>query len=168
MPNQGTTTPARQGEARRVARRQTAAQPVIVTIHTNGTPDAENECCRWSWVALDRAGNVVRRESGIYGNGYGVTPNVAKFHGLIQALAWLAVNAPGARVSVLSDLRLAVETVTGKMRAKEGHVKLLASTAGRFLSRTKATLALTRREQNRAAQPSAAVCLVVKGAGARV
>ena len=152
MTSLGTGASVRRREVWRVARRQTTTQGAIATIHTNGHPDEKNQCCYWSWVALDKAGNVVRRESGVYGDGYGVTGNVAKFHGLIQALAWLAVNAPGARVSVLSDLRLAVETVTGGMRAKERHVKLLASTAGRFLSRTKATLALMRHVQNRASR----------------
>lgn len=153
MSNLGTSAPARQPKVHRVKNRRklTTPTPTIHTIHTHGSPDAENGFCRWTWVALDRAGNEVTRAGGVYGDSYGMTGNVAKFHALIQALAWLAVHAPDVPVSVFSDLKLAVETVTGKMQAKERHVKMLASTAGQFLSRTKSRLALMRREQNRAA-----------------
>jgi hypothetical protein len=80
----------------RVARRQTTTQGEIATIHTNGHPDEKNQCCHWSWVAL--------------------------------------------------------ETVTGGMRAEKGHIRLLASTARQFLSQTKATTALVSGKENKAAK----------------
>jgi len=169
MSNLGTTAPVRRPKVHRVENRRkvTTPTPTITTIHTHGTPDVTNNCCHWSWVALDKAGNEITRASGVYGDSYRVTGNVAKFHGLIQALEWLAVNAPDAPVTVLSDLELAVGIVNEEMKANERHIRLLASTAGRFRSRTKATLDLMRHKENRAAQPSAKGCLVAKGAGVR-
>ncbi|MDQ3819659.1 MAG: reverse transcriptase-like protein [Acidobacteriota bacterium] len=111
-----------------------------------------NGSCLWAWVAFDARGQVVASEKGEQGNGFGVTANVAKFHAVIQALSWLAVNAPKTPAEVLCDLKLVVHSVNDGWNNTLPHIKQLCQTAKTFLARTKAELVWIPKEENKAAE----------------
>lgn len=125
----------------------------IDRIVTHGVPS--EGCCYWAWVAFDEANNIVTCKAGVRRDGYGNTSNSAKFHGVIEALGWLAVNLPEKPVRVLIDAELIVKLGNGRNEPHKTHTKLLSQTARQFLSRTKATLEWKPRARSRrAALPS--------------
>jgi ribonuclease HI len=110
-----------------------------IRIVTHGITDVKNSSCVWLWTAFDGY-SIVANQSGVRGYGYGVTPNSAQFHAVIEALGWLAVNMPDEPIRVLCDAELIVKLVNGQNKTRKPHLNLLCQTAKQFLSRTKATL----------------------------
>jgi len=115
-------------------------KPSVIRIVTHGITNVKDGCCVWMWTAFDNAYNIIANKSGVRGNGYGLTPNSAQFHAVIEALGWLAMNMPDEPVKVLCDVEGIVRLVNGQSKARKPHMNLLCQTAKQFLSRTKATL----------------------------
>ena len=128
-----------------------APQPPLLTIYTHGIPNPQGKCCFWSWVAFDRDNKRVAADNGVHSDTHGISTNVAKFHALIEALSWIAVNEPDTPVDVLCDLELAVRCIKGVWKASQPEIRMLCQTARQYLSRTKATLVWIPHEQNKAA-----------------
>lgn len=124
-----------------------------LTIHTHGLGDTtdKNNTCQWAWVAFNSKNQVVASDKGEYGNGYGVTVNVAKFHAVIQALNWIAANMPDEPTRVLTDLQLVFNVLEKGWKCHKPHLKSLSLAAKKIHSRTNATVEWIPHWQNKAA-----------------
>jgi ribonuclease HI len=149
MSIQSRTVSARHSKVRAEKKRKT--KQVAIRIVTHGIANEKESICVWNWVAFDDVNNIVASDCGVRGNGYGVTCNSAKFHGVIEALGWLAVNLPDKPVTVFCDVKFIVSLVNGLNKAHFPHLKLLCLTAQQFLSRTKATLEWKRNPRSKRA-----------------
>jgi ribonuclease HI len=149
MSNQSRTVSARHLKVR--VEKKWKPKHGAIRIVTHGIANEKEGICVWNWVAFDDANNIVASDCGVRGNGYGVTCNSAKFHGVIEALGWLAVNMPNEPAKVFCDVKFIVSLVNGLNKAHFPHLKLLCLTAQQFLSRTKATLEWRRSARSKRA-----------------
>ena len=138
MSNQCRTVSERHLKVRAEKRRKPTQGAIRIVTH--GIANEKDGYCVWNWVAFDDANNILASDCGIRGNGYGLTCNSAKFHGVIEALGWLAVNMPDEPVKVFCDVKFIVSLVNGLNKTRIPHLKLLCLSAQKFFSRTKATL----------------------------
>jgi hypothetical protein len=122
-----------------------------IRIVTHGIANKKEGICVWNWVAFDDVNNIVASDFGVRGDGYGLTCNSAKFHGVIEALGWLVVKMPDEPVRVFCDVKFIVSLINGLNKTHFPHLKLLCQTAQKFLSRTKATLEWKRNLRSKRA-----------------
>lgn len=140
---------ARSRAARKSKRRK--AVPPELTIHTHGLTDTpSNETCYWAWIAFDTRNLMVAMDSGEYGNGFGVTPNAAKFHAVIQALSWLKNHAPDTPARVLTDLKLVAGWLEKGWKCHESHLRQLRQVAADIRAETKAKIEWMPHARNKA------------------
>jgi ribonuclease HI len=149
MSNHSRTVSARHLKVR-VEKKRKPTQGAI-RIFTHGIANEKEGFCLWNWVAFDDAYNIVASDLGVRGNGYGLTCNSAKFHGVIEALGWLAVNMPDEPIKVFCDVKFIVGLVNGLNKTRLPHLKLLCMTAQQFLSRTNATVEWKRNLRSKRA-----------------
>jgi len=149
MSNQSRTVFARHLKVREEKKRKT--KQGAIRIVTRGIANEKEGFCVWNWVAFDDANNIVATGFGVRGDGYGLTCNSAKFHSVIEALGWLAVNMPDEPVKVFCDVKFIVSLVNGLNKTRLPHLKLLCLTAQQFLSRTKATVEWKRNARSKRA-----------------
>jgi ribonuclease HI len=145
MTYQSITVPERRLKIKR--EKQHKLKQGAIRIVTHGVSIPTNGNCAWLWDAFDDA-NKIASDCGERGDSYGLTSNSAKFHAVIEALGWLAVNMPDEPVTVLCDVEFIVKLVNGQNRTRKPHLNLLCGTAKQFLARTKATLEWMPHSQN--------------------
>ena len=103
----------------------------------------------WGLVAwID--GEIVERSNGVAVVGPGATNNVAEYHGVIQALTWMAPRSEdSAGAEVYTDSQLVVKQVLGQWKVKKAHLQDLAIQAQTLLrGQSNTTLGWVPREQN--------------------
>lgn len=118
----------------------------MIKVLTHGA--AINGRCQWLWVASGSMDKEIASKTGSCGAEYGLSGNSAKFHGVIEALRWLAATMPDERARVLCDVEFIVRLINGQNTGHELHTKQLSQIARELLSRTKATVEWMPSAQN--------------------
>lgn len=101
-------------------------------------------------------GFVVKKDGKIVKEGYGyigiATNNFAEYTALVEALKWLAVNAPGENLEFNLDSQLVVSQLTGLYKVKNAIIKDLVSKVKELEAKfTSISYKHIPREQNRQA-----------------
>jgi ribonuclease HI len=127
-------------------KRSKANKASMIKVLTHGV--AITGRCRWLWVALGSMDKEIASKTGSCGTEYGLTGNSAKFHGVIEALRWLATTMPDEKARVLCDVQFIVRLINGQNTGHELHTKQLSQIARDLLARTKATVEWMPSSQN--------------------
>lgn len=101
----------------------------------------------WGWVAI-KHGVEVARNAGCVGHGAGMTNNVAEYHGLLEALRWLAKREVRQGVIIRGDSQLVIRQVSGEWACKSAHLQPLCAEASQLAAQLGVTLEWVPRAQN--------------------
>jgi ribonuclease HI len=127
-------------------KRSKANKASMIKVLTHGV--AINGRCRWLWVAVGRMDKEIASKTGSCGAEYGSSGNTAKFHGVIEALRWLATAHPDEKAKVVCDVEFIVRLINGQNNGHQLHTKQLNHIARDLLARTKATVEWIPSSQN--------------------
>lgn len=95
----------------------------ITVVYADGGARGNPGPAAWAFVAK-QGDSVIHSQSGYLGN---TTNNVAEYHGVIGALAWIAQHKETLvfPLTIYLDSLLVVQQLMGKYKVKQSHLKTL-------------------------------------------